>query len=60
MPTLVIHGDEDQNAPIANSGARTAKSIPGAQYQVYEGEPNGLFFTAKDKLSRDLLAFIGK
>lgn len=60
VPTLVIHGDADQTVPIANSGERTAKAISGAQYKVYEDEPHGLFFTSKDELSNDLLAFIGK
>jgi non-heme chloroperoxidase len=60
VPTLVIHGDADKTVPIKNSGERLAKMIPGAQYKVYEGEPHGLFFTSKDELSRDLLAFIGK
>lgn len=60
VPTLVIHGDADQTVPITNSGERTAKAIPGAQYKVYEGEPHGLFFTAKDQLNRDLLDFISK
>jgi pimeloyl-ACP methyl ester carboxylesterase len=60
VPTLVIHGDADKTVPIASSGERTAQLIPGAQYKVYEGEPHGLFFTSKDELSRDLLAFIGK
>ena len=60
VPTLVIHGDEDATVPLPNSGARTAKMIAGAEYKVYNGEPHGLFFTAKDKLTEDLLAFIGK
>lgn len=60
VPTLVIHGDEDATVPLPNSGARTAKMIAGAEYKVYKGEPHGLFFTAKDRLTEDLLAFIGK
>ncbi len=59
VPTLVIHGDKDATVPLPNSGARTAKMIAGAEYKVYEGEPHGLFFTAKDKLTADLLAFVG-
>jgi non-heme chloroperoxidase len=60
VPTLVIHGDKDQTVPFAVSGERTAKMVAGAELKVYEGEPHGLFFTAKDKLTKDLLAFIGK
>ncbi|MDO7876967.1 alpha/beta hydrolase [Hymenobacter sp. ASUV-10] len=60
VPTLIIHGDADKTVPIAASGERVAKMLPNAQYKVYEGEPHGLFFTSKDELSRDLLAFIGK
>lgn len=60
IPTLIIHGDADQTVPIEYSGARAAKMIPGAEYKVYEGEPHGLFFTSKDELSHDLLAFMAK
>ena len=60
VPTLVLHGDEDATVPLPNSGARTAKSIAGAEYKVYKGQPHGVFFTVKDELNADLLAFIGK
>jgi non-heme chloroperoxidase len=59
VPTLVIHGDKDQTVPFAVSGERTAKMVAGAELKVYEGAPHGLFFTEKDKLTADLLAFIG-
>ena len=58
--TLVIHGDKDQTVPFPVSGERTAKMVAGAELKVYEGAPHGLFFTEKDKLTADLLAFIGK
>lgn len=57
VPTLVIHGDKDQTVPFAVSGERTAKMVAGAELKVYEGAPHGLFFTEKDKLTKDLLAF---
>ena len=60
LPTLVIHGDKDQTVPFPVSGERTAKMVAGAELKVYEGAPHGLFFTEKDKLTADLLAFIGK
>ena len=47
-------------APFPVSGERTAKLVAGAELKVYEGAPHGLFFTEKDKLTADLLAFMGK
>lgn len=58
VPTLVIHGDADAIVPIKATGDLTAKMISGAKYIVYEGAPHGLWFTNKDKLNEDLLAFI--
>lgn len=57
VPTLIIHGSGDKTVPIEASGERTAGAIPGAEYIVYEGAPHGLFFTEKDRLSQDLIAF---
>jgi pimeloyl-ACP methyl ester carboxylesterase len=57
-PTLVIHGTKDVSAPIDLSGRVTAKLIPGAQLQVYEGAPHGLFLTHIERLNQDLLRFI--
>ena len=59
VPTLIVHGDADQTVPIKASGEQTAKLVPHAKYVVYEGAPHGLFLTEKDKLNRDLLAFLG-
>ena len=58
VPTLIIHGDDDQTVPIEASGNRTASMIPAAQYLVYEGAPHGLFYTHKERLNQDLLQFI--
>ncbi len=58
MPTLIIHGDKDQNAPLDMCGRRTAQAIAGSLLKVYEGAPHGLFLTEKERLSSDLLAFI--
>lgn len=58
MPTLIIHGDRDQNHPIAITGQKTVQAIPGCQFNVYEGAAHGLFVTHKEQLNRDLLAFI--
>jgi len=58
VPTLIIHGDNDQVVPIQASGELSARMIPGAQYIVYEGAPHGFYYTEREKLNRDLLAFI--
>jgi non-heme chloroperoxidase len=58
VPTLIIHGDADQGAPLDLTGRRTAQAIPGSQLKVYEGAAHGLFITEKDRLNADLLAFI--
>jgi non-heme chloroperoxidase len=58
VPTLVIHGDDDQIVPIAASGARSSKLVRNARYQVYAGAPHGLTDTHKERLNQDLLAFI--
>lgn len=60
VPTLIIHGDKDQTVPFEVSGERTAKAIPQADLKVYKGAPHGLFFTDKDQLTTDLLAFAGR
>ncbi len=58
-PTLVIHGTGDATVPIEVSGRRSAAMIPGSRLVEYEGAPHGLFYTERDKLNADLLAFIG-
>lgn len=58
VPALVIHGTNDASAPIALTGARTARLLPRCRYQVYDGAPHGLMFTHADRLHADLAAFI--
>ena len=58
VPTLVIHGGGDATVPPDKSGRVAAKMIPGAELLEYSGAPHGLFFTEKDRLNQDLLAFI--
>jgi pimeloyl-ACP methyl ester carboxylesterase len=58
VPTLVIHGADDQTVPIKNSGARMTQHVKQATYIVYDGAPHGLFITDKDRLNRDLLEFV--
>lgn len=57
VPTLVIHGDDDQVVPIATSALLTAKLVKSAQLKIYKGGSHGLSDTAKDQLNADLLAF---
>jgi non-heme chloroperoxidase len=58
VPTLIIHGDDDQIVPIANSALRSSKIIPNAMLKIYEGGSHGIAITHKDRLNQDLLAFI--
>jgi non-heme chloroperoxidase len=58
VPTLVIHGDDDQVVPIDAAGRISAKLVKKAKLTVYPGAPHGLIDTHKDKLNADLLAFL--
>ena len=58
VPALIIHGDADQIAPIAATAEQSARLTPEATLYVYEDEPHGLFYTAKDQLNKDLIEFI--
>ncbi len=58
VPTLIIHGDSDKNVPIEVSGERSAQMIPDARFIRYKGAPHGFFYTDKEKLNSDLIAFI--
>jgi non-heme chloroperoxidase len=58
VPTLIIHGDDDQIVPIADSALRSSKIIKNATLKVYEGAPHGLFSTHKDQFHADLLTFL--
>jgi len=57
VPTLVLHGDDDQIVPIANSALLSAKAIPKARLVVYQGGSHGMCSTEKDRVNEDLLAF---
>jgi len=58
VPTLIVHGDDDQIVPIADSAYLSAKLVPGAKLLVYPGGTHSLGDTSKDKLNADLLAFL--
>jgi non-heme chloroperoxidase len=57
VPTLVIHGDDDQVVPIGTAGIASAKLIKNSKLIIYPGAPHGLTDTHKEKLNADLLAF---
>ena len=58
VPTLIMHGDDDQIVPIAASAIPSAKLVKGSTLKVYPGAPHGLPSTLKDQVNTDLLAFI--
>jgi non-heme chloroperoxidase len=57
IPTLVIHGEDDQIVPINVAGLRSAKMIKGATLKMYKGAPHGLMSTHRDQFNADLLQF---
>ncbi len=58
VPTLVIHGDDDQIVPFEVGGKRSAELIDGAVLKVYEGGAHALPDTDRERLHADLLEFI--
>jgi non-heme chloroperoxidase len=58
VPTLIIHGDDDQIVPIADTALLSAKLVKGATLKVYPAAPHGLCSTHKNQVNADLLAFI--
>ena len=58
VPTLVIHGDDDQIVPIDTTARRAVELLPQGRLAVYEGGSHGLAYTHKDRLNADLLAFL--
>jgi non-heme chloroperoxidase len=58
VPTLILHGDDDQIVPIGASAMLSSKIVKGAILKVYPGAPHGMCSTLKDKVNADLLAFI--
>jgi non-heme chloroperoxidase len=57
VPTLILHGDDDQIVPIADSALKSSKLIRNAQLKIYRGASHGLCTTLKNQVSADLLAF---
>jgi non-heme chloroperoxidase len=58
VPVLVLHGDDDQIVPIADSGLLSAKLVKQATLKVYPGYPHGMCTTHPEVINRDLLAFV--
>ena len=58
VPTLILHGDDDQIVPIAGSAMLSAKLVKSAELKIYKGAPHGMCTTEKDKVNQDLLIFI--
>jgi len=58
VPTLIVHGDDDQIVPIGAAALRSAKLVRNAALKIYAGAPHGLAVTHKDQLNADLLAFL--
>ncbi|MHA6317276.1 alpha/beta fold hydrolase [Altererythrobacter sp. CAU 1778] len=60
VPTLVIHGTEDETVPIDATGRAVAEQVPSAELIEYDGEPHAVFATQTERLGDDLLAFLGR
>jgi non-heme chloroperoxidase len=57
VPTLILHGDDDQIVPIGASAMLSSKLIRNARLEIYKGAPHGLCSTLKDRVNADLLSF---
>jgi non-heme chloroperoxidase len=58
VPTLILHGDDDQIVPIGASAMLSSKIVKGSSLKVYKGAPHGMCTTLKDQVNEDLLGFI--
>jgi non-heme chloroperoxidase len=58
VPTLIIHGDDDQIVPIGASAMLSSRLVKGSKLKIYPGAPHGLCSTHKDQINADLLAFL--
>jgi len=58
VPTLVLHGDDDQVVPVHNHGQKTADLIKGSKCKIYPGGAHGMTATRQDEVNADLLAFL--
>jgi non-heme chloroperoxidase len=60
VPTLILHGDDDQIVPIVAAGLESAKIVKGAILKVIPGAPHGMCTTLKDQINAELFAFLGR
>ena len=60
VPTLILHGDDDQIVPIGAAAMLSSKIVKGSILKVYPGAPHGMCSTLKDQINDELLEFIGK
>ncbi|MGB8872667.1 MAG: alpha/beta hydrolase [Desulfobaccales bacterium] len=58
VPTLILHGDDDQIVPIGASALLSSKIVKGATLKIYPGAPHGMCTTLKDQVNADLLTFL--
>jgi non-heme chloroperoxidase len=58
VPTLILHGDDDQIVPIGAAALLSSKLVPKATLKIYKGAPHGMCTTLKDQVNEDLLGFI--
>ncbi|HEY2227230.1 MAG TPA: alpha/beta hydrolase [Xanthobacteraceae bacterium] len=58
IPTLILHGDDDQIVPIGAAALRSSKIVKNATLKIYKGAPHGMCTTLKDEVNADLLAFL--
>jgi non-heme chloroperoxidase len=58
VPTLILHGDDDQIVPIGAAGLLSSKIVKNATLKIYQGAPHGMASTLKDRVNAELLAFL--
>jgi non-heme chloroperoxidase len=60
VPTLILHGDDDQIVPIGAAAMLSSKIVKGATLKIYPGAPHGLCSTLKNQINQELLEFLGQ
>jgi non-heme chloroperoxidase len=60
VPTLILHGDDDQIVPVGAAAMLSSKIVKGSTLKIYPGAPHGMCSTLKDQVNNELLEFIGK
>ena len=58
VPTLLMHGEDDQIVPVKDAAKKSARIIKGAKEMYYPGAPHGLTATLQEQVNADLLAFL--